>query len=421
MRVFPLLDGYRAIAAFMVLTTHVAFNTGEILTPVLGPILGRMDFGVTLFFLLSGFLLYRPWARAAMTAGQGPGLGGYALRRAARILPAYWVMVAFTLLLLPEIQPVRWEAWPIHLGMLHIYVPGFTLEGLTQTWSLATEVAFYILLPVIAWVAGRRGRGDADASARYQLVILAMAVLLAWAFTVLRVTGALGTTTITGYWLPGFLDWFALGMAAAVIQVRLGMSDPPRWMTGIRQVASATGWCLLIAAGLAVIAATPIAGPLTFDPAQPNSLVIKHLLYGAIAAFLLLPGFLGVGDTRAQHARATESSWWARLLGSPVMVYLGAISYGVFLWHLVLLRFIQNGLGLEVFAGGFWIVWPLVVLASIGVASASWFLLERPILEWAHRRTGRGSAPRTPPGPPAPAAPSPRAATAEHQAGPATG
>lgn len=384
MRPFPLLDGYRAIAAFMVLTTHVAFNTGEIRTPVLGPLLGRMDFGVTLFFLLSGFLLYRPWARAAMTATPGPAVGGYSLRRAARILPAYWAMVIFTLLLLPEIQPVRWQAWPVHLGLLHIYVPGFTLEGLTQTWSLATELAFYVLLPVVAWIAGRRGRGNPDASARFQLTVLAMAVLIAWTFTILRVTGALGSSTITGYWLPGFLDWFAIGMAAAVIQVRLSKGGAPAWMLSVRQVAQATGWCLLIAAGLAVIAATPIAGPLTFDPAEPNSLVIKHVLYGVIAAFLLFPGFLGVGDT---SDGVPPHSWWAAILANPIVVYLGAISYGVFLWHLVLLRFIQNALGLQVFSGGFWIVWPLVVLASIAVASASWFILERPILAWAHRRT----------------------------------
>ena len=394
MRPFPLLDGYRAIAAFMVLTTHVAFNTGEIRTPVLGPLLGRMDFGVTLFFLLSGFLLYRPWARAAMTATSGPGVGGYALRRATRILPAYWAMVIFTLLLLPEIQPVRWQAWPVHLGLLHIYVPGFTLEGLTQTWSLATELAFYILLPVIAWIAGRRGRGNPDASTRFQLTVLAVAVLIAWAFTVMRVTGALGISTITGYWLPGFLDWFAIGMAAAVIQVRLSKGGAPTWMLSVRQIAQATGWCLLIAAGLAVIAATPIAGPLTFDPAEPNSLVIKHVLYGVIATFLLLPGFLGVGDTRDE---VSPHSWWAAILANPIVVYLGTISYGVFLWHLVLLRFIQNALGLQVFSGGFWIVWPLVVLASIAVASASWFILERPVLAWAHRRTPGESAQATQP------------------------
>jgi peptidoglycan/LPS O-acetylase OafA/YrhL len=327
-----------------------------------------------------------------MTATPGPAVGGYALRRAARILPAYWAMVIFTLLLLPEIQPVRWQAWPVHLGLLHIYVPGFTLEGLTQTWSLATELAFYILLPVIAWVAGRRGRGNPDASARFQLTVLAVAVLIAWTFTILRVTGALGSSTITGYWLPGFLDWFAIGMAAAVIQVRLSKGGAPAWMLSVRQVAQATGWCLLIAAGLAVIAATPIAGPLTFDPAEPNSLVIKHVLYGVIAAFLLFPGFLGVGDT---SDGVPPHSWWAAILANPIVVYLGTISYGVFLWHLVLLRFIQNALGLQVFSGGFWIVWPLVVLASIAVASASWFILERPILAWAHRRTPGESAQAT--------------------------
>jgi peptidoglycan/LPS O-acetylase OafA/YrhL len=402
-RPFPLLDGYRALAAFMVLTTHVAFNTGEIRTPVLGPLLGRMDFGVTLFFLLSGFLLYRPWAKAAMLDQSGPPVGGYALRRAARILPAYWAMVAFTLLVLPDIQPVRWQAWPVHLGMLHIYIPGFTLEGLTQTWSLATEVSFYVLLPILAWIAGRRGRGHPDRSARYQLAVLAVVVALSWAFTVLRVTGALGATTIAGYWLPGFLDWFALGMAAAIIQVRLGLAQPPAWMLSTRHVANATGWCLLIAGGLAVIAATPIAGPLTFDPAEPNSLVIKHLLYGAIATFLLLPGFLGVGDS--SDAASQRHSTWGQLLASPVAVYLGTISYGVFLWHLVLLRLIQSALGLEVFAGGFWILWPLVVLASIAVASASWFVLERPVLAWAHGRTGRDEGRPLPRSHPTPSTP----------------
>ena len=380
---FPLLDGYRALAALMVLTTHVAFNTGEIFRPALGPLLGRMDFGVTLFFLLSGFLLYRPWARSAMQATPGPRLGVYALRRAARILPAYWVMVAFTLLLLPEIQPVVWQAWPVHLGLLHIYVPGFTLEGLTQTWSLATEVAFYVLLPVFAWVAGRRHRGDPGRSARWQLGTLAAMVAISWTFTVVRVVGLLGQDTIVGYWLPGFLDWFALGMAAAVIQVRLSTSThPPAWMTTVRDIAAAPGPCLAIAAALFVIAATPIAGPLTFAAAEPWALVVKHLLYGAIAAFLLLPGFLGPQDS---------DSPWARFLRHPLVVYLGVISYGIFLWHLVLLRLIANGLGFTPFTGGFWILWPATVAASVVIASVSWFALERPLQRLTHR-PGRRSA-----------------------------
>lgn len=384
---FPLLDGYRAIAAFMVLTTHVAFTTGTIFTPLIGPIVGRMDFGVTLFFLLSGFLLYRPWARTALNDQPGPRLGTYALRRGARILPAYWVMVAFTLALLPEIQPVAWQAWPTYFSLLHIYLPGFTIEGLTQTWSLATEVAFYVLLPMVAWLAGRRHRGNANRSTHWQLAVLACGVAVAWAFTVLRVSGVTDMPNTSAYWLPGFLDWFALGMALAVIEVRLGKPQPPRWMMDLQSIARAPAWCLVIATSLFVIAATPLAGPLNFAAAIPATLFIKHLLYGAIAVFLLLPGFLGVWG---------RSSTWARVLTNPVIVYLGTISYGVFLWHLVLLRLLVEALDIPAFQGGFWILWPLTVLASVAVASVSWFALERPLQRLTHR-------PRQPqPAPPAP-------------------
>jgi peptidoglycan/LPS O-acetylase OafA/YrhL len=375
MFVFPLLDGYRAMAALMVLTTHVAFTTAEIYVPVIGPLLGRMDFGVTLFFLLSGFLLYRPWALAAMTASTGPRLGRYSLRRAGRILPAYWVMVIFTLVVLPEIQPVSWQSWPIHLGMLHIYVPDSSLEGLTQTWSLATEVAFYLALPCIAWWAGRRHRGDPDRSTRRQFTVLITLAVIAWVFTVFRVTGWWGDALLSGYWLPGFLDWFALGMAAAIISARMSLPSPPAWMLRVRSLAWDTPTCLGIAAALFVIAATPLGGPLAFEFAGPFETLTKHAIYGVIAFFLLLPGFLG---------RADRESAWARLLQHPVTVYLGTISYGIFLWHLVLLRLIVEIIDYPVFSGGFWVLWTGTVVISVCAASLSWFLIERPIQRWTH-------------------------------------
>jgi len=99
--------------------------------------------------------------------------------------------------------------------------------------------------------------------------------------------------------------------------------------------------------------------------------------------FLLLPAFLGVGDT--QPTEPPSRSAWARLLAHPVVVYLGTISYGIFLWHLVLLRLIQGGLGIPVFGGGFWFLWPAVVLMSVLVASVSWFCVERPLQRWSHR------------------------------------
>lgn len=381
--VFPLLDGYRAMAALMVLTTHVAFTTAEIFTPVVGPILGRMDFGVTLFFLLSGFLLYRPWALAAMTDNRGPAIGRYALRRCGRILPAYWLMVIVTLALLPEIQPVAPDAWAVHLSMLHIYIPEYTLEGLTQTWSLATEVAFYIALPGIAWIAGRRFRGDPDRSAHRQLLVLGILVVIATAFNALRLTTGFVDITLTGFWLPGFLDWFALGMGAAVISARLSLPGRVAWMDRVRTLAQDTPTCLFIASALYIIVATPIGGPLTFTLATPFELLVKHLGFAAIAVFLLLPGFLGRWD---------DSSLWARVLRHPVTVYLGTISYGIFLWHLVLLRLMIDLLDIPLFNGWFLPIWAATIAVSVVAASASWFLIERPIQRFTHR--GLGSSQR---------------------------
>lgn len=388
-RPFPLLDGYRALAALMVLTTHVAFSTGEILTPLLGPILGRMDFGVTIFFLLSGFLLYRPWARAAMTAGQGPTVGTYALRRAVRILPAYWAMVVVTLLVLSLLRPIDLQAWPVHLGLVHIYVPGYTLPGLTQTWSLATEVAFYVALPVIAWLAGRRGRGNASASAAHQLAVLAVAAAFSWAFLTIVAFDAVTLSPLSVTWLPGYLDWFALGMGAAVVQVRLTLPNPPRWMEAIRSCAGRTGWSLAIAAALAVVAITPLAGPVTLAPALPVSVLAKHLLYGLMAAFLLLPGFLGIGNAARPRPQA---SLWGRILTHPIILYLGTISYGIFLWHMIATVLLQRALGLPDFGGGFWLLWALVIIASVGLASASWYALESPLLRLMARSPSGASA-----------------------------
>ena len=99
--------------------------------------LGRLDVGVAVFFVLSGFLLYPPPVP----------VGRYALRRAARILPAYWVLLAVVAAFC-SVPGAYW--W---LGQTYVGEP---LAGpLTQTWSLCTEVAFYAVLPGLVWLARR--------------------------------------------------------------------------------------------------------------------------------------------------------------------------------------------------------------------------------------------------------------------------
>ena len=374
-RRFPTLDGYRAIAAFMVVTTHVAFASGLVAELPWGAVPARFDIGVTIFFLLSGFLLYRPWALAAMTGRPGPRVGPFYWRRGVRIFPAYWVMLAFTLLVLPTIQPVAASTWAAHIPLLQIYLmPG--VGGLSQIWSLATEVAFYAVLPVVAWLVGRRGRGRPDRSALAQLLGLGLMAAAGWAFIAARALGAPGLTSFNAsFWLPGFLDWFALGMAFAVISARLALPGRPAWMARIERLANDVPTCLTAAGFVFLIACTPLGGPYTLDVPIPWTVVAKHALYGVAAALFLAPGFLG---------RPTAGRWRTALASRPV-VLLGTISYGVFLWHLVLLDLARHLFGWTLFGGRFLLMLVVTVVASSMVAWLSWTLLEAPLQRLSHR------------------------------------
>lgn len=370
---FSALDGYRAVAALLVLVTHVAFATGVVVTSGLGHVASRFDIGVALFFLLSGFLLYRPWVRTALDGAARPSLRRYAVRRAARILPLYWLVVTVTLLVLPEVRPVAPSTWLTHLTATQIYVGTGVSEGLTQTWSLCTELAFYLVLPIIGATAlGRRGRPLDDAWRR-QLRVLTLLAVVGLGFTVFRATTDV-LPDQAGYWLPGYLDWFAVGMGLALIEVRSRHPNPPRLVRWTRAAAADPLTCLVVAGSLFIIAVTPLGGAYDFASTGPWESVAKHVLYIASAAAFLLPGVMG------------RSTGAVRALSSSVPRRLGLISYGLFLWHLMLLRLVMPALGIPYFSGRFLPVVIVLAVLSVALASVTYGLVERTAQRWAHRR-----------------------------------
>lgn len=375
----PALDGLRGIAALMVLTTHVAFHTGVAVRPVIGPLTSRLDFGVCLFFLLSGFLLYRPWSRAAVAGRRGPSVRDYARKRFARVYPAYLVVVVVVLGFYAPAQPVTAEVWARYLTLTQVYASGMERRGLTQTWSLAMEVAFYLVLPVLAHLATRTA--PRSRAVHRQLAVLAAMVVAAVAFNAVRAWGSVLPADVVGYWLPTHLDWFAAGMLLATIRVAVDADAArPAWFDRLVELSRDWGSWLVAAVLLYTLALTPLAGPLTaFDPITsfttgPWFLILKNTLYGACAFALMAPLVL----TRADHP-------YARVLSHPAARWLGMVSYGVFLWHLVLLGQISIWLGIEPFRGWFWVLWPLTVAASITAAWISWHLLERRWIAWSLR------------------------------------
>ena len=381
---YPGLDGLRALAVLAVVTTHCAFWTGRYERGWGMNALARLDSGVAVFFVLSGFLLVRPWLTAARTRGTRPSTRVYALRRCARILPAYVIAVAMALLLLPQNSAATAADWLRHLTLVQIYQFGWMREGLTQTWSLATEVVFYVLLPFIGaglmWLSRRRWRP----ALLVAVLSLGFVVPIGWYVFLHQATGSVWVSA--GYWLPGFIGWFAGGMIIAVIRVHLDSGRSPsgsRWWLA-EEIGRHPLTCWAISATAFFIALTPIAGPRSLVATTAGQAVAKQTLYLLMAVALVWPAVFG-------QAPLTRG-----LLGNPVMRYAGDISYGVFLYHLVVLDGVMILLDNTVFNGRVIHVLPLTLAGSVALAALSYRFVERPIIQWAHRRPAAPAVPSEP-------------------------
>jgi peptidoglycan/LPS O-acetylase OafA/YrhL len=343
----------------LVVLTHVGYQTGATTHGVHGALLARADFGVALFFVLSGLLLYRPWVVADATGQPGPSWRRYYRRRAVRILPAYWLALGAVLLLGPGGDRADVLA---NATLTQVYAGGHLLPDFTQTWSLCTEVAFYLVLPCVAAAVTRlRGPG-----ARLLLLGGILVTNLVW--TGLAAGGHL--VDLAGTWLPGHAGWFAAGMLLAVL------ADDARRRPGsgvadwTRDFAQRPGTLLLLAAAVAALAVTPLAGPRTLSPSSAGETVTKEVAYGLVALLVVGAGLV-----------AAPSTLVARVLASAPARWCGRVGYGVFLWHLLVLDGVMGLLGTPLFGGDFLPVAALTVTGSLLVAGLSWTWLERPLLD----------------------------------------
>ncbi|HEV8190984.1 MAG TPA: acyltransferase, partial [Ktedonobacterales bacterium] len=146
------LDGLRAVAALSVLSYHLLLRLhvkGTQLGTTTYNIWHYLATGVDLFFVLSGFLLFLPYARAMLTGKPLPSASRFYQRRALRILPAYWVCLVI-LAVLPTAAhrvPLSFGDIATHLLMIHDAFPDYNRDLNGPFWTLAVEAQFYLLLP----------------------------------------------------------------------------------------------------------------------------------------------------------------------------------------------------------------------------------------------------------------------------------
>lgn len=357
----------RAIAALCVLFAHVGLvvaGTGPYVNPLAA-------LGLDVFFLISGFLLYRPFAAARLTGRRPPTLRGFYRRRVLRIVPGYWfALVVFGAAL--GLAGVFSSEWWVYFGFLQAYSHEWVDQGISPAWSLGVELSFYALLPLFALAvhrlrgANRSLRGDA-------LIVASLGLLSATSDWLLRnLTGVADRTVQLLSWtLVGNGMFFAAGMLLALASV--AVSEGGMSLRAVDLAERDRGLCWAAAAVLFVLATALIRTGYyhgVFD--------VLRLLLLVIAALMLLP---------AIFARLGPVGLPRRMLATRTLSWLGLVSYGIYIWH----RPILDRVFAEWFTSGALIgpttvtVALIVVPLTVAGAALSYYLVERPALRLKDR------------------------------------
>lgn len=364
------IDIVRALAAIAVLTYHVwLYAPDNVRGPRRETVLDYFFFelrtGLVMFFVLSGYLLYRPLlekrrAHAVAETGDDAGAvrerwplaatlrplqaGAYYLRRIVRIVPSYYLAIAGAVVLLwhlgdtPGVRLPDAELLPLFLVFGQNYVSGTLLTLDAPTWTLAVQAAFYAVFPLFIWAA----RPLRERSWLVPVVLVAIGI----AFNAYAWHAGLGP--IARLSLLAMLPYFALGMLAAHL--------PPATRGG--------AWKMIVA-GTLIAAADLLWHALAGAGAAAG---VLRDVPGAVGFMLICAGVGYAGLGSSVRLRPLES--------------LGRWSYGIFLWHLPVLLFLQ-GEGLAPENGV--LRWAELMAVSAAIGAANWRFVERPLIARSHR------------------------------------
>ncbi len=404
---FPLVDSMRALACLWVLLFHAAFVTAFLqVDSVIQPFLAVAGIAPTLFFIISGFLLYRPFARAHIAAEDTPDTSRYAWGRFLRVTPAYWVALTVVALVLGLDEVLSLSGAATYYGFAQIYDTDHAFSGIQQAWTLCVEVTFYAVLPI--WALLIRSLRVSDERRRLLLEFSALALLflasVAYKVWLLHRTDP---SSLEGgprfVPLPNYLDAFAVGMAAAVVSVwheRHGAFERP--IAFVREHAGAIWIAAAVLTGL-----TGLWLGFT-EPGQTLSrleFLLRWEIQVLIALLLLIPAAFA----------ATDSGRLTRVLGSGPFLFVGLVSYGLYLYHYAVIDLVDEHVVGPMSGGAtvsFLVTLAIALPVGMLAAAASYYAIERPALG-LKRLVGK-----PPPSPaeataePAPASPAPDARAA---------
>jgi peptidoglycan/LPS O-acetylase OafA/YrhL len=328
----PALDGLRALAVTMVVASHVGL-----------PALGGL--GVTVFFVLSGFLITWLLIKECDSTGS-VSLRAFYARRALRIFPAYYAFLALSITV--DLKRGDARIVPIALPAIFYYtnyfnaLMGHSSSSVAHAWSLAVEEQFYLLWPAAFMLLSARG-----SRALLRGLVFAIAAVASW-----RSYAYLGLGLGPSYVYNAFDCRFDCLAAGCLLAVACGQE----------RFRSAMDACARAWRGLPLLAAATLL-PLVEIAGDRYRYTVGFTAEALLIAF-------AIAQLLVLHA---GTPW--RLLDARPIRYLGRVSYGMYLYH-------QWGLsiGRHLAAGPRWLELSAGLAATILLATGSYFVIERPFL-----------------------------------------
>jgi peptidoglycan/LPS O-acetylase OafA/YrhL len=364
-------DALRGLSALGVMSLHVAeFSLGSSVPissdifPALRSTYGAVGLlalagglSLSVFFVLSGYLISRPFAVAYVRGGARPPAGSYARNRLLRIVPAFWCAVLATLVVfgLSGSSPL---IVPLTLGFGQVFAPGSPFVAhIAQGWTLGAEATFYALVPAAAILLVRSPKGTPAARGR-RLLALCLAMVagtVAW-----RSLNPSGTIWIEVF--PGVAAAFAPGIALAAVEAAW-----PERLASLR----ARRLAAPVALGGIVL--------LLLAASAPAQLTWWRWMAEAAGGGLIVAGAL-------LREWSGAPAW--RLLRNPLTSWLGRRSYSIYVLHFGIVVWLAQRLAVS---GHPWetlvrIAVP-ALLATLLLADLSWRWVEQPFLRLKRRRS----------------------------------
>lgn len=343
----PGLSGLRGVACLLVFLYHLRWAAGDPPLMIGGfdvlPVLKNCDIGVAIFFALSGLLLSMPFWRAIREGAPPPAFPRYLWRRACRIVPAYYACLVVVYLLDGGTYTLfGFLDFLLHAGFLHTFTDHSYLSRYSVLWTIGIEFQFYLLLPLmmagVALITRRAGTIIACAAliaASFACDTLASAAVHRMEPSVPdRFLGANGPVLFMGT-VFHYLKYFALGIAGSALTLH--------WRQRRAVIAPQIAALGALAGTVALLF---ISGEGTWRETAPTGWPLNLTLFALLATAL---------------PAAPSVAWFFEM---RPLVFAGEISYGIYLWHELVLK--------SVFAGtlpGRLQGWPLMFIGG-GIALA---------------------------------------------------